>query len=95
MFNMSYQTCNILFIIRTTLLTRFNTEKLCKEGVNNHFIIGASALSGSLYMMSRDQLSYVMTSSASHGDAFILSGTHVSNRRIMIYSLRTNTSSGI
>ena len=41
-------------------------------------------------MMSRDQLYLVMTSSACHGDALILSGTNASNRRIMIHSLKIN-----
>ena len=64
--------------------TRFRTEKSSKRSVNHHFRIGVSALSGSPYMMSRDQLWYVMTSLVSRDDALIRSGTDASIRGIII-----------
>ena len=53
---MSYQICCTLFSIWLTLSIQFKTEKLCKSGVNHRITWGASAYSGSPYMMSRDQL---------------------------------------
>ena len=94
-FFMSYQNCYILSNIQTIMSTRFKTEKSFKRSVHHHFIIGVSALTGSPYMMSRDQLWHVMTSSAGHGDALILSGTDASIRGIIIRSLRINPFSGI
>ena len=83
-FFLSDQNCYMLFNILTIMSTQFKTEKSCKRSVNHHFIIDVSALTGSLYMMSRDQLWYVMTSSASHSDALILLGTDASIRGIII-----------
>ena len=77
-FFMSYQNCYMLFNIQTIMSIRFNSEKSCKRSVNHHFRKGVSAFAGSPYMMSRDQLWYVMTSSAIHGDTLILSGTDAS-----------------
>ena len=74
---------------------RFNSEKSCKRSVNHHFRKGVSAFAGSPYMMSRDQLWYVMTSSAIHGDTLILSGTDASIRWVIIWSLNINLVSGI
>ena len=67
---MSYQYCYMLFNLKK--------EKSCKRSVGQHFRIGVSAFAGSPYMKARDQLWYMMSSSASHGDALILSGTDVS-----------------
>ena len=88
-FDMSSQNCCILFYIRTTLSTWFKTEKLCKRSINHHFRICFSTFAGSPYMMSFDQLWYVMTSSVSHIDELILSGTDASIKRIVIWSLKT------
>ena len=65
------------------LLTGFKTEKTCKGGVNHNITKGTSAYFGLSYMLSRDQLYYVMTSSDSHGDTLILSWTYASKRRII------------
>ena len=46
-------------------------------------------------MMSRDQLYYVMTSSDSHEDTFILSWTYASKTRTIIYSFMINRFFGI
>ena len=92
---MSYQICYMLFNIQTTMSTRFKTEKSYKRSVNHHFRISVGAFAGSPYMISRDQLWYVMTSSASHGDALILLGTDASIRGIIILSLKINLFSGI
>ena len=67
--------------------TRFKTAKSCKRSVNHHFRIRVSAFSGSPYMASCDQLWYVMTSSTSHGDVLILSGT--------VYSFKKYTIEGV
>ena len=67
----------------------FNTiknKKNSKGGVNHNITKGTIVYSGSPYMMSRDHLYYVMTSSDSHGDTFIMSWTYASKRRIIIYS---------
>ena len=53
---MSKQICYTLFSIKTTLLTRYKTEKSCKGGVNHNITRGASAYSGSPYKMSHNQL---------------------------------------
>ena len=50
----------------------------------DNFRIGVSAFAGLPYMTSRDQLWYVMTSSASYGDALILSGSDVSISGVII-----------
>ena len=68
----SKQICYALFNIWTTMSTRFKTEKSCKGGVNHTITKCTSAYSGSPYMMSRDQLYYVMTSSDSHGETLYL-----------------------
>ena len=94
-FFISYQNCFMLFNIQTTMSTRFKTEKSCKRSVNQHFRIRVSAFAGSPYMRPRDTLWCVMTSSASHGDALILSGTDASIRGIIIRSLKINPFSGI
>ena len=93
-FFMSYQSCYMLFNIQTIMSTRFKLEKSWMNNVNHHFRICVSALTGSPCMMSRDQLLYVMMSSASHCDAFILSGTDTSIRGIRIWSLKINPFSG-
>ena len=64
--------------------TRFKKENPCKRRVNHHFRIGVSAFAGSPFLMSRDQLWYVIPSSASHGDALFLSETDASIRGIII-----------
>ena len=76
--------------MNNNMSTWFKTEKRCKRSLNHHFIIGVSALTGLPCMTSRDQLWCVMTSSASHGDAFIVSGTYTSNRRTIIQPLKIN-----
>ena len=75
--------------------TRFKTAKSCKRSVNHHLRVGVIALTGSPYMVSRDQLWYMMTPSTSHGDALILSGTDAFIRGIIIGSLKINPYSGI
>ena len=50
---MTHQICLTLFVIWTTLLTRFKTWKSCKAGVNHNITRVAIAYSGSPYMMSR------------------------------------------
>ena len=92
---MSNQICYALFSIWTTLSTRFKTEKSYKGGVNHNITKGTSVYFGSPYMMSRDQLYYVMTSSDSHGVNFILSWTYASKRRTIIYSFMINLFFGI
>ena len=92
---MSNQNCYMLLNIRTTLSTWLKTKKKFKRNVNYHFRIGVSALTGSPYMTSRDRLWYVMTSSASHGDALILSGTDASIRGIIIWIFKINRFFGI
>ena len=66
-----------------------------REGINHHFKIGVSDFAASPNMMSPDQRLCVMTSSISHGDAFILSRINASDRKLMIYSLKINQFSGI
>ena len=75
--------------------TRFKTAKSCKISVYHHLRIGVSAFAGSPFIVSGDQLRYVMTSSTSHGDALNLSGTDASIRGIIIGSLKINPYSGI
>ena len=55
-FYMSYQNCYVLFNIRTTLSTRFKTEKSCTRSENHHFRTDVSAFTGSPYMMSRQTI---------------------------------------
>ena len=76
-------------------IDQFETEKSCKGGVNHNITKGASAYSGSPYMMSRDQLYCVMTSSDSHGDTLILSWAYVSKTHTIIYSFMINRFFGI
>ena len=73
----------------------FKQKKSCKCGLNHNITKGASAYSGSPYMMSRDQLYCVMTSSNSHGDTLILSRAYISKRQTIIYSFMINRFFGI
>ena len=83
---------NILFIIRTTLLTWFKTEKSCKWCVNHHLTIGVSVYAGSQYMISCVVRGDVISKSRG---CFILLGANTSHRRIIIHSLKINPFSGI
>ena len=92
---MSNQICYAIFSIWATLSTRSKTEKSCEGGENHNITKGTSVYSGSPYMMSRDQLYHVMTSSDFHGVKLILSWTYASKRHTIIYSFMINRFFGI
>ena len=73
----------MLFKIQIIMSTRFKYKNHAREAcfISLEYVL---VLSPGRRMMSRDQLWYVMKSSASHGDALILSGTDDSIRGIII-----------
>ena len=92
---MSYQLFHVSFIMWTTLSIWFKTEKSCKGDVNHNITKGASDYSGLPYMMSRDQLYHVMTSSDSHRDTVILSRAYAIKRCTIISPFLINRLSSI
>ena len=96
LFYMSYL-YYILLSMGTTLSTHFKQNNHAKRLHSRNIQRDPSVYSGSLYMMSRDLIYYVMTSSDGRRDTLVLSGAYVSKTcsSAIINQQKTNRFPGI